>query len=102
MPREIDPQALDEYLTYQYVPHPDGRSSAAFRKLPPGHYAVYRDGRLGGPAVLAARFQCRDAHRPRRRRSSELRETLDVGRRACGCRARCRWGRFCPAASIPR
>ncbi len=22
VPREIDPQALDEYLTYQYVPHP--------------------------------------------------------------------------------
>lgn len=45
LPREIDPQALDEYLTYQYVPHP----RTIFRgisKLPPGHYAVYRDGRL--------------------------------------------------------
>ena len=45
VPREIDPQALDEYLTYQYVPHP----RTIFRgiaKLPPGHYAVYRDGRL--------------------------------------------------------
>jgi asparagine synthase (glutamine-hydrolysing) len=45
VPREIDPQALDEYLTYQYVPHP----RTIFRgiaKLPPGHYAVYREGRL--------------------------------------------------------
>jgi len=45
VPREIDPQALDEYLTYQYVPH----ARTIFRgiaKLPPGHFAVYRDGRL--------------------------------------------------------
>ena len=45
VPREIDPQAIDAYLTYQYVPHP----RTIFRgiaKLPPGHYAVYRDGRL--------------------------------------------------------
>ena len=45
VPREIDPLALDEYLTYQYVPHP----RTIFRgiaKLPPGHCAVWRDGRL--------------------------------------------------------
>ena len=54
VPREIDPQALDEYLTYQYVPHP----RTIFRgiaKLPPGHYAVYGAtagstcGRTGSP-----------------------------------------------------
>jgi len=45
VPRDVDPQALDQYLTYQYVPHP----LTIFRgiaKLPPGHYAVYRDDRL--------------------------------------------------------
>ena len=45
VPRELSPQALDAYLTYQYVPHPQ----TIFRgiaKLPPGHYGLYRDGRL--------------------------------------------------------
>lgn len=44
-PRDIDPTAVDHYLTYQYVPHPH----TIFRgveKLPPGHYAVYKDQQL--------------------------------------------------------
>ena len=45
VPREIDPGALDEYLTYQYVPHPN-TIFRGIRKLPPGHYAVWREGRL--------------------------------------------------------
>ncbi len=43
--REIDPTALDHYLTYQYVPHPR-TIFRGFRKLPPGHLAVYREGQL--------------------------------------------------------
>ena len=43
--REIDPQALDQYLTYQYVPHPR-TIYQGIAKLPPGHVALYRDGRL--------------------------------------------------------
>jgi asparagine synthase (glutamine-hydrolysing) len=45
VPRELDPAAVDAYLTYQYVPHPQ----AIFRgmaKLPPGHLAVYQNDRL--------------------------------------------------------
>lgn len=45
VPREIDAGAIDEYLTYQYVPHP----KTIFRgtnKLPPGHLAVLQDGEL--------------------------------------------------------
>jgi asparagine synthase (glutamine-hydrolysing) len=45
VPRDIDPSALDDYLTYQYVPHP----KTIFRgvaKLSPGHYAVWKDGQL--------------------------------------------------------
>ncbi len=43
--RTLDPQALDEYLTYQYVPHPR-TILRGIAKLPPAHYAIYRDGRL--------------------------------------------------------
>ncbi len=43
--REIDPSAIDEYLTYQYIPHPN-TIFRGIRKLPPGHYGVYRDGEL--------------------------------------------------------
>ena len=43
VPREIDPGAIDEYLTYQYVPHPN-TMFRGLRKLPPAHYAVFGDG----------------------------------------------------------
>jgi asparagine synthase (glutamine-hydrolysing) len=42
VPRDIDPVALNEYLTYQYVPHPR-TIFRAIRKLPPGHWGVYQD-----------------------------------------------------------
>ena len=45
VPREVDPSAIDEYLTYQYVPYPN-TILRGFRKLPPGHYAVFQDGDL--------------------------------------------------------
>ncbi len=44
VPRELDPHALDEYLAYQYVPHPH-TILRGFAKLPPAHYGVYEDGR---------------------------------------------------------
>ncbi|MCA9192534.1 MAG: asparagine synthase (glutamine-hydrolyzing) [Planctomycetales bacterium] len=37
--RDINPAAIDEFLTYQYVPHPHTIYQAS-RKLPPGYYAV--------------------------------------------------------------
>jgi len=40
LPREVDPAALDAYLCYQYVPHPQ-MILRGFNKLPPGHLAVY-------------------------------------------------------------
>jgi asparagine synthase (glutamine-hydrolysing) len=42
---EIDPGAIDEYLTYQYIPHPNTIWKGVY-KLPPGHFAVYRDQKL--------------------------------------------------------
>ncbi len=40
---EIDPTALDHYLTYQYVPHPM-TIYRGVRKMRPGTYAVIKDG----------------------------------------------------------
>ena len=45
IPRRVDASALDEYLTYQYVPYPN-TIFEGIRKLPPGHLAVYRDGKF--------------------------------------------------------
>jgi asparagine synthase (glutamine-hydrolysing) len=45
MSREIDSAALDQYITYQYVPHPR-TIFQNIRKLPPGHYAVCREGQF--------------------------------------------------------
>ncbi|TWU57975.1 asparagine synthase (glutamine-hydrolyzing) [Rubripirellula reticaptiva] len=42
---EIDPAAIDEFLTYQYIPHP-GTIWKGVRKLEPGHYAIYENGEL--------------------------------------------------------
>jgi asparagine synthase (glutamine-hydrolysing) len=45
VPRDVDPGAIDEYLTYQYVPPPN-TIFKGIRKLPPAHYAVWRDGQI--------------------------------------------------------
>ena len=43
--REISPGAIDQFLTYQYVPHPHTIYQHA-RKVPPGHVAIVRDRKL--------------------------------------------------------
>ena len=74
VPRSIDPQAVDEYLTYQYVPHP----RTIFRgvsKLPPAHYAVYRDGNLKIDSYWRPDFNAQE-NRPAQESAAQLRETL--------------------------
>ena len=45
VPRDVDFDAIDSFLHYQYVPHP--RSAfKALRKLPPAHVLTWEDGRV--------------------------------------------------------
>lgn len=44
-PRELDHEAVDLFLTYQYVPHPRCILKG-YQKLPPAHFAVCEAGRL--------------------------------------------------------
>jgi asparagine synthase (glutamine-hydrolysing) len=72
--RQLDPQAIDLYLTYQYVPHP----WAIFRgiaKLPPGCYAIYREGRLELHRYWQPDFHQEDP-RPGGQCAEELRQLL--------------------------
>jgi asparagine synthase (glutamine-hydrolysing) len=72
--RELDPEAIDAYLTYQYVPHP----RTIYRgicKLPPGHMAVYREGRLDVRPYWSPDFQVEE-DRPEQEYIEELREVL--------------------------
>ena len=45
VPREVRPQAIDEYLTYGYIPHP-GTIYQQIQKLPPAHLAVFEHGQI--------------------------------------------------------
>jgi asparagine synthase (glutamine-hydrolysing) len=74
VPRDIDPSAVDEYLTYQYVPHPN-TIFRGMRKLPPAHYAIYRDGRLRVGCYWQPDL-AREVARPEREYREELRERL--------------------------
>lgn len=44
-PRQLNRRAIDSYLCYQYVPHPDCMLEG-YHKLPPAHVAVFEDGTL--------------------------------------------------------
>ncbi|HZR22947.1 MAG TPA: asparagine synthase (glutamine-hydrolyzing) [Vicinamibacterales bacterium] len=45
LPRDIDLDALDHYLSFLYTPR-DGSIFRAVRKLPPGHLLTWHDGRV--------------------------------------------------------
>ncbi len=42
---EIDPGAIDEFMTYQYIP-PPGTIWKGVRQLAPGHFAVFENGQI--------------------------------------------------------
>jgi asparagine synthase (glutamine-hydrolysing) len=45
LPRDLDPGALDHYLSFLYTPR-DGSIFRSVRKLPPGHLLTWKDGRI--------------------------------------------------------
>jgi asparagine synthase (glutamine-hydrolysing) len=75
LPREIDPAAVDEYLTYQYIPYPK-TIFRGFRKLPPGCFAVYQDDQLQVRPYWRPDFS-QERRLTKRTAIEELRELLD-------------------------
>jgi asparagine synthase (glutamine-hydrolysing) len=74
VPRAVDPGAIDAYLTYQYVPHPQ-TIFQGIHKLSPGHYAVYRDGELQVAPYWQPDFRV-ERERPYEEYAAEVRELL--------------------------
>jgi asparagine synthase (glutamine-hydrolysing) len=72
--RDIDAESLDQYLTYGYVPHPRTILSAV-KKLPPAHYATWRDGRLTIQSYWEPNWAA-ELERPEREDLERLRELL--------------------------
>ena len=72
--RELDPIALDQFLTYEYVLAPRTMLKGV-HKLPPAHYLRYRDGEVDGASLLGC---------GRRRRSRS--GTTTTRRRRCARR----------------
>ena len=52
LPRDVDFDALDHYLSFLYTPR-DGSIFKNVRKLPPGHLLTWKDGVARGRPVLA-------------------------------------------------
>ncbi len=74
IPRTLNLGALDRYLTYGYVPHPQTIAHGV-HKLPPGHLAIWRDGRLNLQRYWTPEWNFERA-RPADEDVDELRETL--------------------------
>jgi len=84
--RELDVEALDDYLTYQYVPAPLSIFKG-IRKLPPGHLLRWRDGVIEveeywalNPAPMSdlSENDCCERVRAIMREATELRMVADV------------------------
>ncbi|MBN1589730.1 MAG: asparagine synthase (glutamine-hydrolyzing) [Pirellulales bacterium] len=80
VPREIDRRALDEYLTYQYVPYPR-TILQGIAKVPPAHYLLYRDGNLAMGRYWDPDFNV-ESGQSYSELADELRETLTEAVRA--------------------
>ena len=74
IPREVDPLAIDLFLTYQYIPHPY-TIYRGIRKLPPGHFLCWKEGQVESGAYWNPHFQTEVEYQPAKARE-ELRELL--------------------------
>jgi asparagine synthase (glutamine-hydrolysing) len=72
--RQLDPQALDDYLTLQYVPHPR-TIFRGFSKLPPAHYGVFCEDRFSTHGYWNVDLD-REVDRPLADYADELRALL--------------------------
>ncbi len=75
VPRDVDAAAIDEYLTYGYIPYPSTILKAV-RKLPPAHYAVWDEGKLALHRYWNPDFN-HEVDRPIAEAAEDLRATLD-------------------------
>jgi len=69
--REIAPAALDAYLALRYVPAPLTMLQGV-KKFPPGHYALFKDGRLSFTHYWDVSFDSSGGHRDAREVRDEL------------------------------
>ena len=77
-PRDVDPRAVEQFLTYQYVPHPHCILKG-YAKLPPAHIAVYEQGELTVRPYWQAPYAHPERHslpQSAEEWSKSLRETL--------------------------
>ncbi len=85
--RQLDPEAIDLYLTYQYVPHPN----TIFRGIPkfPGHRVVFQDEQVRVGAYWALDFSREAVRRGVGRADARgdycFGSVTDAGGRAPGC-----------------
>ena len=75
VPREVDFAAIDEYLTFGYVPYPSSILRSV-GKLPPAHYGVWQDGQLTLSRYWTPDYN-HEVARPIGAAAEELRSTLD-------------------------
>ena len=86
IPRKVDAEALHDYLTYQYVPHPR-TMFRGIKKLPPAHRLVFEKGRMKVDRYWLPEFdedpamtekQCADRVRGLLEEATKLRLISDV------------------------
>jgi asparagine synthase (glutamine-hydrolysing) len=75
VPRDVDLDAIDCFLQFQYVPHPKS-AFAHLRKLPPAHVLVWQDGRVDTRPYWHLSYSPDDAYGSEAEMQERIREEL--------------------------